>query len=133
MPPLPDSDEAIRQRQQEKFEKWEINGPGSIEERDDIGVTISLQEREARLRELEKEPPASGCAFRLGADVGGLSSVSGPLADPKERSPFMPEEEELSKLKVAPLGSRAQNQACTSKPTRGASWTLVQWTGFPRK
>ena len=120
VPPLLDSDEAIRQRQQEGFEKWEINGPGSIEERDDIGVAISLQEREARLRELEKAPPAAGCAFRLGADMSGLSAVSEPLTDPEERSPFMPEEEELAEPEVARWG-RTQSQARMSKLTRGAS------------
>ena len=108
-PPLPESEEAIRQRQQEKFEKWEINGPGSIEERDDVGVAISLQEGETRLRELEKTLPAPGCVFCLGEDVSCPSPIPGPFADavrpkfpePEERSPFISEEEELSESEVA--------------------------------
>ena len=111
VPPLPDSDEGIRQKQQEGFEKWKINGPGSIEERDDIGVAISLQEREARLRELEKAPPAAGCAFRLSADGSAKGAEADERPHLEERSPFMPEEEEWTELEVAPLGSRAEPSA----------------------
>ena len=38
-------------------------------------MAISLQEREARLRELEKAPPAAGCAFRLSADGSAKGAV----------------------------------------------------------
>ena len=128
MPPLPESDEVIRQKQQERSEKWEVNGPGSIEERDEIGVAISQQEREAQLRELEKAPSVAGCAYRLNADVSSFSSVSEPLGDPEERSPFIPEEEEWTEPEVAPLGSRAEPSAhVEADKGRELNLCAVEW------
>ena len=128
VPPLPESEEVIRQKQQERFEKWEVNGPGPIEERDEIGVAISQQEREAQLRELEKAPSVAGCAYRLNADVSSFSSVSEPLGDPEERSPFIPEEEEWTEPEVAPLGSRAEPSAhVEADKGRELNLCAVEW------